>query len=158
MCIRDSLRPKACEGCANRRAELLDGHRGLRVIHRKAAADVQDAEILPALRRRAHQIPAHADGLRIHVRPRRLRTDVKRQSIDLQAQLARKFQQAGDRLRFAAEFSRQVAQRIRAVERDADQQRRPGAELHELAHFVRVVDDEAVDAMGQRSALSLIHI
>jgi hypothetical protein len=126
------------------------GHRGLRVVHRKAAANVQNPQGLPAARRRAHQFPAHADGLDIHVRPRRLRTDVKRQSIDLQAQLARELEQAGDRLRFAAEFSRQVAQRIGAVERDANQQRCPIAELHELAQFVRIIDDEALDAVGQR--------
>jgi hypothetical protein len=74
----------------------------------------------------------------------RLRSGVKRQPLDLDAQLRGEREQIRppppDRSRICATGRR----RRRAAERDANQQRNAVLEFFELSQLIRIVDDEAL--------------
>ena len=64
----------------------------------------------------------------------------------------REREKSRQRFRIAAELARQVAHRVGAAERHANQERRAVPVLHELAQLVRVVDHEMRDPEGERGA------
>ena len=146
-------RLQRAQGVANRRTEFLDGHRarpsnrpGIRRRYRACEARCR------ALQSAQHQVATHVDGLDMHRGAGRLRTGVKRQPLDFDAQLRGEREEVRDALRVAAEFARQIGYRIGAAERYANQQRDAAPEFHELAQLVGIVDDEARDTEGQRGA------
>jgi hypothetical protein len=77
---------------------------------------------------------------------------MERQAADAHAETAGLLDQSEHRARLAAELLRQVADRRRAAEADAQQQLGALAVAHELANFVRIVGHEGRHAEAQRVA------
>ena len=74
----------------------------------------------------------------------RLRSGMEGKAHDLDAQLRREREKTRQRFGLAAEFARQIDDRI-AAERETDQERGAVAVFHELAQLVLVVDHEVGD-------------
>ncbi len=77
---------------------------------------------------------------------------MERQAAHAQAEIAGAARQRQQRLRVAAELSRQIGHRARAAEGDTQQQFGLVGPGQELAQLVRVVGDENADAALQRGA------
>ena len=80
---------------------------------------------MPSRARRApcQQPRAGLDRLDVLERVGRLRADVERKALHVDAERGRQLRQRQRILRIAAELARQIAHRARAAERDAQQQR-----------------------------------